>query len=534
MARLSLYSIVFLVIAGVLLIALPPLREIPTDVVCSIARGDPVSFGELWFAAAEHPHDLFMQLALAPDGLYPDYGSPDTELFQRTFSIAPDSPAPHLRLGMALLEGIDGVGMGRDGKLYYPTLSATEKEFLTKAIEQLRLTASLAKDNAAPDFLLAFALLGDKQDLAAEAALRTALGKPGWTVYEPELRRAKLALYKESGASDTVAAIALLADWPSYLNSKLRSFTRFLITSAENFRRAGDEGQALLYYCSMVHLGDVALCGADSFIDALVADAILAIAADDFITPAERRQIATSSLSDAEKRKRGNEVRQRGLLSYLRANGQDRLADRYQKDLAYMEPFMVSIRKINAREAEEDDVLLDPPLQYQGILGWIEFLMGATLLAAVLSFYLLLCTWRQRSLLPGWRFREWLLLVVITILPAYLLLSVQELLGELPDRNINRFLWWDAGLSLLLLLLCTIVAAMLKRRRIPPESRPTRSRSAVDALRIMLPPTVALLLIAGFTLSLPTARAFSRFSEKFLQQARQGEINYWQLGRPAP
>lgn len=539
MARLSLYSLVFIVIAGIVLVATPQLREIYTRAL-ETATGDIFSpdSAELEKIARQHPRDLFMQLAVAPY-LPVRSGHPDLRPYQKTFPISPASPAPHLRLALALLSEISGVDMGKDDKLFRPTFTAVEQEYLAEAIEQLRTAASLSKDNAAPDLLLAYALFSSKQDQAAEAALRAALGKPGWSVYEPELRQAQLALYRESGASATIAAMDLLSAWPLNLNADLRSFTRFLMISAENFRRAGDERRALLYYCAMVHLGDVVLRGADSFIDALVASAILAIASDDFITPAERKQLDTSSLSKVEKRKRGNEARQRGLVAYLRANGQGRLADRYQKDITYLYlgPLMASMRKITEGELREINRLSNPLHEQVMILALLQLIMAAGLLAMTGVLCLFLRPGKEKRFLPAWRLREWLLLVAISLVPAYLLIVSVFLIHGEPGLNDYDFVssnWWTPAISLLLLLLCTIIAALLKRRRLPPENRAAKSRSVVDAFRIMLPPTVALLLLVTLALTLPLAKAFNKFSTRTIDVAQQGEINYWRLGRPAP
>ena len=57
---------------------------------------------------------------------------------------------------------------------------------LEQAISHLRAAAALTKKNAAPDFLLAYALLVKGDALSAEGALQNAMAKPGWSFYAQE------------------------------------------------------------------------------------------------------------------------------------------------------------------------------------------------------------------------------------------------------------------------------------------------------------------------------------------------------------
>ena len=545
--RLSLAIIIACVIA---IPAVPPLREMARMVVANAKAQETLpsemlpSRQELARVARRHPDDLFVQLAAAqePSFFSGRLASNDRARLREIVSRYSESPAAHFRLGKRLLESsvvaldreeeYEGAPVGQP-RSSPQSRTPGEEEMLEEAIKELRIASRLDRKNSAPDFLLAYAFFAKREDAEAEKALRTALGKPGWSLYTRELRGALLTLCEESGVPAVFAPIHAqsLAE-ESSLYARLLSLAQLLEGLGEKNRQAARHGKAILYYQSGVHLGEVMLYGSDSIIEGLTGSVILSITAYRFISEKEEDQISRLHLPRKGRIARTKEITGRNFGSYLSAQGASYAANAYARGVAQAENFDADSRNYVKRGMGQVLQAFASPQVLRAATAWLQtgYLLTLLILAGLVS--LALRWWREEKPAPTWQWREWGALTVIGFGPGLAVnLSIcSSEPGETSNLGTFVFAIVAAAVALLLPLVVPAVGGLLKRRRQPPDARLGKFRACLASFRTLLPPTFALLLAVAVILTIPAQLRLQQWAQEEKKIIQQGEVQYWKIG----
>jgi hypothetical protein len=110
-------------------------------------------------------------------------------------------------------------------------------------------------------------------------------------------------------------------------------------------------------------------------------------------------------------------------------------------------------------------------------------------------------------------------------------------LGPHNPEELEMFEVFNPALGMLiitlpLLLLLPLIIALLKRRHQPKEVRLGKIRAILASWRILFPPLVAALLILSLGFTIPAQQMLRKWLKTEREIIRQGEVNYWQIGRP--
>jgi hypothetical protein len=133
--------------------------------------------------------------------------------YKRAAALLPASAAPHLLYAGALAQRVPL--HRREMKVLHPpsqrggsepTLTSEEKGLAAEADRALRRVGELDPQNAAVDCLVAYLAFANHQDAEALDALKRALAKSGWDLYERESRQARFRflqrVYPRAEAAD--------------------------------------------------------------------------------------------------------------------------------------------------------------------------------------------------------------------------------------------------------------------------------------------------------------------------------------------
>ncbi|NIM07247.1 MAG: hypothetical protein GTN65_16905 [Armatimonadetes bacterium] len=554
--RFSKVLIVAVILACILSVPLvPTLREAARNVSRTVFRESDDALpaqAELERIAKKHPRNLYTELALeeyafARSEIESEHWSSemptDSSRFRSVVSQYPEEPAAHLRLAMLLLGDIrlerEEARDSRFEELSPEKRSAKEKADLDKAIRHLRAASALAPENSAPDFLLAYALFAKREDSEAEKALRTALAKPGWSLYRPKIRQALLALLEESGAPPVHLPMAVLAreplQWMSTLARK-RPLARLLAGLEEKSRRTGDHERAVFYFESGAHLARVMLDGAESFSDGFVAIVVLQIISGPFISQSEKEALKSLNLPAEQETERRREIRARNLCSYLVAQGREDLADAYTLDFERGRRFMDDAKAMIRNEMPRLVAAYASRNMLFAAASWLLLLYVFALLIITGFLSLISRSWKKQGTAPLWQWWEWAVLMAIafvstcaggfSVFPTY-----QEELMTWHYLELVVILAGSIAISTpLLLIVVPIVGGLRKRRRQPTEERLGRFQACLASFRALLPATFALLLVVALALTIPAQLRIQRWVEVEKKIIQQGEVEYWNIG----
>jgi hypothetical protein len=468
------------------------------------------------------------------------------DVYSPVFAIDPNNPAPHQRLAMQFLQKLSlkrpEISDDRQGgsRLSGSVTEASMKErspwerfYLKNAIEQLQTAARLSKENAAPDYLLAYCYFANQQDDLANESLRAALNKSGWNLYDAELRQAQGRLYQ----AQAVDALGQTAGYYARLFStqaRLRDLTRLLSKLTGSDRTAGKHGQAIFYLEASTHLGELMLEHADSMIDLLVAKALLATIGGSFISQEEKDAIRSLAISAPEKTNREIMLEEERLTAYLDAQGQAILAKRYLAAMTTAAELDSKARATIDTSMSRFGELWESRWLAHTVLIWWQALIAGAMLLLVGLLSLLLRYWREKGAAPIWRWWDWLALMLFLLLPTHYqaFRTHGTLVGEDLYNAVSSATFLIMGVSFAVWLLLVVIVALVKRARQPKELRQGKLRAGLASLRIMLLPTTAALLLGVLLISIPAQISYRRYVAQQNGLFQKGEVQYWGIGLP--
>jgi hypothetical protein len=531
--------------------AIPALWQMPLAIMPFLMGGSGGPLGEKTAEQVrkEYPRDFYLQLLLA-EGAFRRAGDNNDDItkaisrFAPVIKLDPQSPAPHLRLGLWLLQNSGGLNRieelrGDIPKDYEPEeRSPVEQLCLNQAIEQFRQAAALDPKNAAPDYFLAYCYFANKQDALADAALRSALARPEWTIYSREIRQAGLRFYQAKGYAPLVAVnYAHYAEPSTFLHSepRLRAFARLLTGLGKENLQKGSAAKAAFYLESGAHLGGVYLQHADSLIDGLVAVAILHITSGPFADEKAKQQIeALTTLTKQQKLERLSALRAGNFETFLTTNDRPAAAARCKSELSLGQHFRAQVREKLDRETNLAEKAITSHWLAQAVLWWQQSFFSLLILLAIVFLSLVSLAWREKFPPPAWRWWEGAIIFLLALAPAHI---YALFLGPHNPKEFELFGVFNPALltiriTLPLLVLLPLIGALLKRRRQPAEARLGKIRAVLTSWRILLPPMVALLLLLSVIFTIPAQLVLGKWIKTEREIIRQGEVKYWQIGRP--
>jgi|GEM_PF-3422157 len=507
------------------------------------------------------PKDLFIQLYAAEMNLRKlkekiNRGSAVTEQelteaierYNPVFALAPNAPAPHLRLAMRLLDTIHlerselyqylslaNSNNDKSSKAVSTELSPTEQLLIKAAIAQLQIASRNSGENAVTDYLLAYAYFADRQDGQANEALRSALNKQGWDLYDKEMRQAQGKLYQVQGL-DALSKIAGYNSGFYLTQAKLRVLVYFLSGLAGKEREAGKPAQAIFYIAAGLHLSDLALNNAYARVEILGAKYGLSDLGKSFVPEEKRKKIKRGYASGRERDKHFALEGEKYLKAFLKEQGRTDLVRQYTNGLALSRELDVQVQAAIKSEIDQFRRLWISPWLIHTILIWRQALLAGAALLVVGLLSLLMRLWRERRVAPIWKWWEWLGLLLVLLLPAhYQAFHTYDSL-IVPYRHntwqISEMTFLVMGTSFGIFLLLIILVAWEKHSNQPEELRQGKLRACLASLRIILLPTVAALLLGTLLISIPSQIRFQRFVTEQERIFQQGEVQYWGIGLP--
>jgi hypothetical protein len=557
MKKLGILSLFLIALCVVALLTVPPLREELRSTFSLIQRG---SFSptqeQLTQAARRLPPSPETSIALAQidmakatqelqsdEDSKPNQLPLDVSVFQKAVEEFPDSPAPHLQLGLQLLLRC-GQFLRPEAWGNPPTVVSVAPQavpFRVQAAQQLRLAASLAPKNAAPDYFLAALLFAQGDFAEAETSLRTALGKPEWSLYTREARLGLLALYQASQVPDFYQPFVVPSVGPGVTGKvyyRIDFLGQMLVGLEMQQLAAGRTNNASFYIQSLLHLGGIILQGADATEEVNIGAKFIALPVVPFVSKEKRNQLLEHFFSPAEK-----EIVQikddAAFRAFLAAQKRQDLTWLYDGQRQGIEDF----RKASSKAGKESFSGMAKAFTASVVLLSVVSLLqaGFVLLLYVLALVFSLLLWGGRGpgKAPVWRWWEWLLLMIFSFGPAYLAVTLTLPQGEktflILIRNqmtAQQLLALQAGaFALLLPFLVPLIGGLLKR---PPSERERigKFHSCLSSWRTLLLPTFALLLVAALGFGYLAHRHLQPWVAKQNQIMQKGVVSYYKLIPP--
>lgn len=549
-------KVIVIAVIAIGLIALPltpALRGFIGDMV-ALRNGMFPSQAVLERVARQHADDVFMQLALNEqhaDYWSDEFSSEDFARFRQVAAQFPDSTAAQLWLAVKLLTNSGQLGRveeyeGRseDERQILLARRAQQQARLAEAIPPLQRAAALDRANAAPQFLLAYAYFAQGDDARGNEALRAALARPDWTLYTRERTNALLVLYQESGVSPLFIAVStrhVLANGNFQVVWRMRSLVRFLSGEGEKERQAGCDAPALFYYRAGVHLGDLYLRGGNDFADSHNGYILLHLVIEHFISPVEMARIKQQPVAREVVNDQLAAARARHFDEYLRAHGAADLAQVYQRDLSTARGFETVMRNVQMHRTVHYVNPFESLLVNWSSLTWMQaaFILALLLLTGLVSAGMFVFK-RRPAPAGGWRWWQWLLLVVFACLPSQIMISTYAIFEKVLTRvPVNPEVWllrdyftFASLATPLLFIVVPIVGGLRQRRRLPQETRPGRLQAVLASFWTLLPPSFAVLLITALALTIPAQRQIRDWVKQEKRLIQQGEMQYWKINLP--
>jgi len=545
--------VVLVAMAVVLVVTVPTLRGLVASRLRQTAgldsRGFPLASTYAAIVSA-HPQDAEMWQAYAEalwsqleTSEYAEAGAQEPvreetidKAYQKAVELDPNSAAARFSYAVFQLDRMklktlpdEGVFEGEPSG----ALTGPQIERLQAARGLLAQCARLAPENAAVDYLVAWSYLAQQRSDEAFAALEDARAKDGWSIYQAESARAMLGLVDKTKLETMhkpMTAMSLAYAKTHAPGWRLRSLGRTLRNLGDQLRENGDHEQAIACYEALAHVGHLMRVNAHNMVDGLTAVALSAIAvSSDAWAPTDEEERLK-----ADKELRKSELRAPGFAAYLREHGREDLA-----------AFVLSELEAAMRWREDSHAVvkrLVPELVWDisggGVLNAAAAgaggmpLLGVAVLVGLLS--LRARYWREPQAQAQWSYREWLVLLLVLLLP-----------GQIAAAAFTRALWlrqeitspvWGSlliagvGLGVVAWLVAVLVMTLRRRRALAEAQRFGKARSFLRGLRALVCPTLAALILPSVLGAWLVEGRMNSAAARYRQIALQGEAQYWGIG----
>lgn len=532
-------TILLLVIAAAIAVAVPTIRRGVRRMVGQAGAQAPLQIATFRAPVERAPNDAQLRLGFAEvaagalSGSAQNWGERPTpkeaeRAYEQAVEAAPEDPAPRMRHALFLLRHIDSVPP------YDPeaeTLTADRRERLRAVVQQMAEVRERAPQNAAADYLAAWALIPLGREDEALERLRAARDRSDFTLYQPEAARAGIRMMDHSSLPEGMQSMALSAvetglsiAW----TQKLRDLVRHVTAMGDDARHADRHQRAILCYESVIHLGRLMRSNSHDIMDGLLARAVTRGVASSDWTPDAEGCAATQEEADRRARRRTE-----GLLGYLRAQSRDGLADLY----------LAEIERATRFKQRAEPV---PDLMMRRLVADISG--GGTLLGAlaVATFVMMLVAGVIAGLVwlatRGWRDPPsplpWRALHVLAPLAALLLPSLVA--GLIVTRGAAD----EGGSPLYALAMAAPVVGLILwaiavwwlsaslRGTLPEAERPGALTAWWHGGRALICPTIGAAAIIAVLGMYPVQRNMERLEERTNEQLIRGEVAVYGLDAP--
>lgn len=485
----------------------------------------PISAAECEAVAQTHPGEAdawwgCAELGRARGDFLPPgpAGTSIASAYERAISLSADTTAVRLRYALYLF-AVSGGLPPRAPQPLRPPLYPTPEQ--TARLQQAQaLLGGLQRDdpgNAAVDYLLACTCLARGQEAGAVAAARSCLAKSCWNLHVSEAVAASWRVADALGPVDKslVRSVGRVRPvWPD-----LQRGAQQLVALAGRSRERGDHATALVCYESLLRLGEPLRTGAYSAMEGAVAgqlaDAVSASFAEATV-PADAGAPSGRQALDAARER---------ALAYFRQQGRDDLASLYRYELAARPTFDERCRRALQRET-------------RGLLGAVlGGYTGSAIAVWALAFVFLLLVagfaldelvgrslHRHMTTVP-WSYRDWGLLLLAALAPSLPL--ALDLTGS-SHRGFAPFACASLAVALVGMVLWSLLALHLPARRHGYSAREAWcSFVLVPAVRDLLLPTCAALILLSALALWPLAGASARTTAVLRAASARGELSYY-------
>ncbi len=504
-----------------------------------------------------------------------------TQAYEQAILISPRSPAPYLRYALRLL--------GNSGPLYpVEEYGAERQQYLPRTPEQianlrqaeglLKQAGRLDPENAACDYLLAYAYLAQHEEWQVVPTLEAAISKPHWNTADAEAATGLLRLMEAAGMPGTLAPGVAMAlhDVNFPVGARLKALVRTLVGFGEQFRAQGRHQEAIVYYEAAVHLGHITRADAYSMIDGLVAVAITAMTSGPFLSEEQERQIEKDTPITEDEAKLSPEAKMTVMMGYTKHRAsvpeeqwdpaerwwhqtQERSQRMQEARVANFAAYLTQHGRGDVAAFYEADVQAatkwkeNATATIKQLVPWlITSLFGGGMLNAwgiwihaAAMFWLWIIVGiislailyrRERWRPPSWSYWQWLLLLGVCVVPGQITATVLAVrMVRLPVSVWNTEYFYmgvgvAAGIGVVAWLIVALFLALRKRARQTAEQRLGKARTYLASLRTLLPPTFAALLLLSVIALWPAHRSLQKWANEQRVMIEQGEVKYWGIG----
>jgi len=457
------------------------------------------------------------------------------DAFEQAARLAPTSAGPRLawaifEMDAAELTRLPGEPLTEGESHREPT--AQQLEAAATARELLHQCRDLDPGNAAVDYLIAWTWLAEGRTKEALAAAVRGIRTDRWTVYDRQRVEALLALLDRTtlqGEFVPMAAIALNASQSHALGERLRSMARALRDLADNARARGNHEAAIRSYEAVLWAGHLMRVDAHNLIDGLLGVVLSAIAvsSDDWALADEEQRLAADP--DIGK----SSLRVHKFAAYLREHERGELAAFAEAEIEEAQRWKAQAREVVGRLTDElvRDVSGGPVLNAAAI--WLTTAAALVLALLVGLLSLLARYWREPRAPSGWSYGQWLVLLALLVVPGQIggLLTARQVVSA--DAAAGSLVSGTLGIAMLVGLVAWLVGilvfALKKRRAVPPEDRMSGPRSFLRAVRALVCPTLAALILLCMPATLTIEHNLERMAAKHRQLAIEGEVEHYGL-----
>lgn len=395
--------------------------------------------------------------------------------------------------------------------------------------------ARLDPDNAAPVYFLARVdgRLGDKAAMLAD--LRAAVGKKSWSLYDAQVGTALVELAQAAGFPPA----QLLLAGPGSTNEimPLRDLARSVADMAGEYRRAGDQKQAVFCISADIHLGHLMRWHAFEAVDGLTGIAVTAIAATPMLS--QDRAAALRAQPTAQVgRDAVSLARTSALVAYLQSQGRQDLADNYIADVAAARQFRDESKKIPKGAMPRLLATFYGGGMSNAIALWVLTAAMAIIGLLLGLIWLLSGGRRQPTLESGPGFGSWLVLMLVCLLPGQMAALVATIAAKgdnISDTNAHVLVFavsLAAVGGILGAVLWALCAGVLgARQHAAGGAGGLSAKATVFAVlrRLMLPALVVLFFLSAYAFGAnrSNAKALNSFEQNVMTK---GDVQVYKIG----
>ncbi len=458
---------------------------------------------------------------------------------ERAIELDPSSAAARFRSAMNYLfeAGFIGRQEGYDEEDTPQPRSADESRNLRAGRKLLQECSEMAPENAAIDYQLVWTYVAEGRDEEALTIARDAMAKDQWNTYDREVLQSLWRLLEEAHAPEyrkNEYAYSLCSDYK--VGWRIRSLARVLRGLGEKSRKSGEHEQAIVCYEAVAHLGHVMRVDAYHIIDGLTGIAISDLSVALLLTEEERAQIWEDVRSEKEPPEHWAQVAVPKMAEYLRAHGRPDLAAFYVAEAVARAKWREQARKSIGRSHAQETLLFYSRGMMNAVAVWVVTLAFLVLAALVAILSVFSLYWRGPQPLLKWSYIDWLMLLAICLVPGQAAaLVVTYRLEELVREPAGSSYGWlvVGGCSGVVWLVAVLIVALRKRAQQPSEQGFGRARTYLAALRLLIPPTLAALVLLSVVSFWPLCNAYERLNDEWRVIIDQGEASYWRIGTDA-